>query len=379
MPKGKAGRPGGTGLRVVRRAGSASLYARGTVGGKSVFQSLGTDDLRLAEEACAALAAKLFRAAVHGIAPKPKVTFAAAALAYLERPTDRPVSRHTKMALRRILTHFGPSALCEATDQAAIDAAGRALCKPGATAATVLRAVTTPVKAVLTYAAERGWCAAPRFRKAKGGGKRTDWFAPAEAEALIQAAAPHVKPLLVILFCTGARMGEAVALDWADVDLKHARCVFRDTKTSHDRIVDLPPRAVTVLASLAGDRKGPVFLAPKGNPAWAGCKWVPYRLSGDNKHGSGGGQIKKAWATAMKGAEITRHLTPHHARHSFATWHYCVHKDAFRLMEDGGWRTVTMVQRYAKLAPNGMRAEIEAFWARPDSCAPAVHTLAKTA
>jgi hypothetical protein len=365
-------------LRVVQRAGTSALYARGTVRGRSVFQSLGTDDPGLAEEACAALSASLFRAAVHGVEAKPKVTFAAAALVYLERPTDKPVSTHTKMALRRVLTHFGPSKVCDAIDQQAIDAAGRALCKPGATAATVLRAVTTPVRAVLSYAAERGWCVALRFAKAKGGGRRTDWFTPSEAEALIEAAADHVKPLLAFLFGTGARMGEAVALDWVDVDLRHARCVFRDTKNGLDRIVELPPRAVAALSGLTGVRKGPVFLAPQGNPAWKGCKWVAYRLSGDNKHGSGGGQIKRAWATALKGAGIARHLTPHHARHAFATWHYCVHKDAFRLMGDGGWKTVSMVQRYAKLAPNGMRAEIEAFWAGVDS-AKSVQFLAKTA
>ena len=81
--------------------------------------------------------------------------------------------------------------------------------------------------------------------------------------------------------------------------------MLRETKNGTDRIVDLPPRAVAALASLSA-RLGRVFLAPHGNPAFGRVQMVPYQLSGDNKFGSGGGQIKRSWATALKGAEVWR-------------------------------------------------------------------------
>jgi integrase len=314
--------------------------------------------------------AELYRRVLHGT--KPTATFAQAALAYLKRPTeDRPISTHTKMAIGRVAAHFGAAIMCDQIDQTAIDAAARALCSSDAKAATILRAVTTPTKAVLTYAARRGWCNLPAFESAKGGGKRTDWFTPAEAAATIDGAATHLKPLLAFLFCTGARVGEAVALEWPNVDLKYNRVTLLGeqdddgrggTKNGLDRIVDLPPRAIVALSKLT-HRTGRVFLAPVGNPSAKTKRWEPYRLSGDNKFGSGGGQIKRSWATALKTAGITRHLTPHHARHTWATWAYCTHKDLIRLRQDGGWKTTSQCERYAKLAPDGMRAEIEAFWA----------------
>ena len=420
------------GLRVVSRPGTAVLYLRGTVRGRSVYETTGIDDPALAEEARAAREAELFRAAVHGIEAKPRVTFAQAALAYLTRPQEgRPISTHTKMAMARIAKHFGDRLTCDQINQAQIDAAGRALCRPGSKAVTIGRMITTPVKAVLNYAARRGWCPPPAFETARGGRQRTDWFTPAEAEALIAGADDYLRPLLTFLFCSGARLGEAVALEWADVDLRHSRCTLRETKNGADRIIEMPPRAVAALASLPGDRIGRVFLHPekearellfrrdgavtlgRGSPeigridrqkdgwmftlgqhppselhptrvrAKLACRaavmeilpavrMAPYRLTEDTDWGGAGGQIRSPWNRAITAAKIGRTLTPHHTRHSWATWHYCVHKDLVRLRIDGGWNTTAMCERYTKLAPAGIRADIEAFWrgsAAPDQTA----------
>ena len=48
----------------------------------------------------------------------------------------------------------------------------------------------------------------------------------AKVERLIAAAAPHVKPLLLFLIGTGARMSEALELEWNAVDLVGARAIF---------------------------------------------------------------------------------------------------------------------------------------------------------
>ena len=75
-----------------------------------------------------------------------------------------------------------------------------------------------------------------------------------------------------------------------------------------------------------------------------------------------GGQIKSGWTTALKGSGIGRPLSPHHCRHTWATHWYCVTPDPFRLREAGGWASISQVERYAKLAPAGMRDDIMAFW-----------------
>jgi integrase len=423
MPKEKAG--GGSGLKVITRAGTNMLYIRGSVRGRSIYQSAGTANSALAEEARAVLEAQLYRGAIHG--ERPKVAFAAAAEIYFKSG----VSAHTQAGVDRITACLGPRVTCDQVDQNTIDGLAAKLCRPDAKPVTILRQIVTPVKAVLTCAAARGWCNPPLFPKIKQGEGRTDWFRPAEAEALISASADHLKPLLIFLFATGCRLGEAVALEWQDVDLRHGRVTFRGsredddgsdvrgTKNGRDRLYDLPMRALVTLANLPGDRDGRVFLHPEkaakeirfrrdgaiqigrqgslvGRMESDGRRWrlvvgqdeigvyaslrmsrtafrelwiermpvrmVPYRLTGDTLHGPSGGQIRSAWGSAMAGARIKRRLTPHHARHTWASWHYCVHKDLLRLRDEGGWRTTAMCERYTKLVPNGMKAEIEAFW-----------------
>ena len=102
---------------------------------------------------------------------------------------------------------------------------------------------------------------------------------------LMSHAAPHLRPLIHFLLCTGARLSEALYLDWSDVDLPAAVAVFRDTKNSRDRAAALPPLAV-MLANLPYDdeglrtRSGPVFRRDDGEP------YV-------DRQGLEGGQIKR--------------------------------------------------------------------------------------
>jgi integrase len=76
---------------------------------------------------------------------------------------------------------------------------------------------------------------------------------------------------------TGARVSEALGLDWRDVDLVHKRVVLRNTKNGKDRLVDLCPRAVTALESVTGPKRrrqppepvirvGEVFRSHVGKP-----------------------------------------------------------------------------------------------------------------
>ena len=123
---------------------------------------------------------------------------------------------------------------------------------------------------------------------------------------------------------------------------------IRDTKNGTDRIVDLPPRAVAELASLPY-RTGRVFRHRGGKS---------YRATDDSKGESYGGQNRGVWHSARVRGGIDRRVTPHAVRHTWATWHYAVYRDPMKLREDGGWKTISQVERYAKLAPQGLVPEI---------------------
>jgi integrase len=90
-----------------------------------------------------------------------------------------------------------------------------------------------------------------------------------EAERLIPAAAPHLKPLLIFLLGTGARLSEAIYLSWDDrsVELTGRRVIFwaDRTKAKKRRVAEMPPRVVAALANLP-HRDGPVFRHNGGQP-----------------------------------------------------------------------------------------------------------------
>jgi integrase len=202
----------------------------------------------------------------------------------------------------------------------------------------------------LRHAADRGWCDTPRIATPKTPGGRTRYLLPDQAERLIDMAAPHLRPLLIFLLGTGARMAEAVYLDWRDVDLAGARAIFwaDKTKAGKRRNAALPPRVVAALANIP-HREGSVFLSDK--------RARPYA----DRRGASGGQIKKGWRGALRRAGLDTELTPHDLRHSWASWHYAVNRDLLALKIEGGWSSVTLVERYAHLLPAGHDEAIRRF------------------
>jgi integrase len=181
-----------------------------------------------------------------------------------------------------------------------------------------------------------------------------------EAERLIAAAAPHLRPLAVFLFSTGARLSEALYLDWRDVDLSRCQVWFVDTKNGESRGVPLHPRAVAALANLP-HRSGAVFRKPPVRRK-AADGHVPKKL-GDalRPREGGGGQLSTAWAGMCKRAGI-RDFTPHDCRHTWATWHYAENRDIPALMALGGWKSVEMVMRYTHVNTAHLAPGIGRIW-----------------
>lgn len=70
---------------------------------------------------------------------------------------------------------------------------------------------------------------------------------------------PWIAPLYEFSVETACRQGEALKLNWADVDLSRRFAVFRGTKNGEDRVIPLSSKAISVLRSLPRDLKGNVF------------------------------------------------------------------------------------------------------------------------
>jgi len=242
-----------------------------------------------------------------------------------------------------LIKHFRTRRIAE-IEQGDIDAAAKAL-YPGRSPATINRQVYTPMSAVLALAARRRWSEARRFDRPKQAKGRVRWITRAEADTLVQCCAPHMKPLVTFLLATGARLSEALYLQWSNVDLSRRHVSFTDTKNGEDRGVPLHDRALETLANLK-HRVGPVFLRPDGKP---------YKAKEE-----GGGQIKKAFSGACRRAGIAN-FTPHDCRHTWATWHYMANRDLAALMALGGWKSEQMVLRYAHVNVDNLAGGINAI------------------
>lgn len=340
-------------LHVVTRAQTGSLAIDGYVNGRRYQRKPQSQNPALAKEEAAVWEAELLREAWHG--PKDcavQHTLDQALVKYLEA---KPRSNSTKARLERLQTAIGGETLLGDINQDTITQLRNGLFV-GAAESTILRDGITPLRAVLTIAVDLGWCSPVGFKTPELPEGRTVYFLPTEAEAMIGSAAAHLQELLSVLFCTGARLSEALYLDWRDVDLVDGRIILWPdrTKAKKRRNVILPPRAVAALANLP-HREGAVFRRwPDGQP---------YAEVDDY-----GGQIKKAWHGARRRAGLPEELTPHSTRHTWATWHYAMHRDPLRLKIEGGWSSLDQVERYAHLMPGGHEAAIRQF--RGETAAP---------
>jgi integrase len=325
-------------LKLKRRPSRPFWYMHGTVRGVSIRESTGVADAKAAEAIRARREWEIIQRSIFG--REATATFVAAAVSYMEAGGDDLEGR--RRYLKPIIAKLGSMPLAK-IDQAVIEKTARAL-YPNGSPATLNRQAFTPIAAVLNNAAKRGLCAhrvVDRPAQPKG---RVRWITFEEAERLLDACSPHLRPLVMFLLGTGARMSEALSLEWREVDLAAAHVTFLDTKNGEDRGVPLHARLVAELRALR-HQQGRVFRTNAG---------LPYA-----EKQNAGGQIKTAFRGACRRAGI-EDFSPHDCRHTWATWHYAANRDLIALMKLGGWKSERMVLRYAHVNVSQLAPSIDA-------------------
>ena len=281
-------------------------YAHGTApNGQRVRRALKTKDARRAEEARAALEARLWRVGLYG--PEEVVTFEEAAVAYAEDGGDARF-------LVPITTHLGKSKLREITPKMVRDAARKAY--PKASAATVNRQGITPAGAVINYGHQQGWCGAIRV-------KRLPVEKPVRESVgrdYLEALRPHLPArlfaMMLFLRQTGRRVSDAVHLAPEDRDGKRIR--IGKTKNGEPITVQI----TSELAAMLDEMK------PRHD-----------RLFGYVHRSS----VYSTLRRAAKKAGVPYLATHQPGRHSFATELHDAGWSDKSIADAGGWKTVRMV------------------------------------
>lgn len=269
----------------------------------------------------------------------PEVPFRDALLRYgKERQRENPegYADSTRYRLQLLLDQFGHLNLSEITLLCIQEFADERLedLKP----ATVQKELST-LKAILNKAYREGRLAVvPPFPRIKPSQGRCRWLTPEEETRLLNAAASHLRPLIAFAVDTGGRRSEILKLDWRNVDLARGLVTFVKTKNGEDRAIRLTDRAKAVLAALEPKENGPVFTY-------------------------GGKQMKdnnSSFARARRIAGIGD-FRFHDLRHTFASRLVQQGVSLYEVMHLTGHKSVSMVQRYAHLAPDFQERAIAAL------------------
>jgi integrase len=177
---------------------------------------------------------------------------------------------------------------------------------------------------------------------------RNRCLSPDEETRLLDALPGWFRPLVRLALHTGMRRGELQALKWQDVDFNAGTLRIQRDKAGDGRWVALNSAALGALQTVKREQKimSPyVFCSPEG-------KFLH--------------NIERVWRPALRAARIPD-FRFHDLRHTFASRLAMAGVDLYTVQRAGGWKTQTMVQRYAHLSPDHIRAAVERLAQAPSA------------
>jgi len=176
----------------------------------------------------------------------------------------------------------------------------------------------------------------PMYRQEKS---EPRFLTRAEFMKLLKALPPHLKALAEFSVETGLRMRNVTGLTWNQVSLARPQMFVPAARAKSGETIALPlsRRALEILRTQRGKHPERVFTFRK-------------RPIDD----CNGASFKKA--TRIAGLPWLRW---HDLRHTWASWHVQSGTPLHVLQELGGRRTLAMVQRYAHLSTEHLRAYAE--------------------
>lgn len=298
-------------LTVTKRDGSPYWQIVGTLDGRRIRKSSGTTDEAQAEQKAARLEVAHFESSVLGPAAVLKFSTAAAFYRAAGKSTRflEPIEDHWKDTLVR---HITPGKIkLSATEL-----------YPEASAATRNRQVIVPTQAIINHAAEMDLCPPIRVKRFGIEKRRQDYATWEWVETFMRfATTPEIGALACFMYCTGARVSDALALTWGRVRLAHEVALVDSRKTKRDDWAHLPRPLVIALANLANR-------ADKDE-----ARVFPFKDRFE---------IRAPWMATIKAAGLPR-MTTKACRHGFATALLRKGVDAKTVAKLGRWANPSQV------------------------------------
>jgi integrase len=301
--------------------------------------SCGTDHRGDAEAYRSKLEGEIRHEILHGTGGRThSLTIADAGLRYLGRPGGlRPGDIWRLAQINKIV---GDHSIARAAD--AWSEFKRARCG-GLSPATVQRWRATYQASINYLALEEGFDAPRLPRGVRVNNKRLRFLMPEQADRLVRNYAEHVQPIAITLRWQGCRIGEALRIEWGHVSWSANSIFIDESKNGEARTLAMHEHTRAALhrlwVSQGSPSEGAVFLTQRG---------LPYADPRRYRFPSGS-PIKKAHGTACRRAGIAD-FHVHDWRHHWASWCVMYGIDLETIRQEGGWKSLRMVERYATVS-----------------------------
>lgn len=292
-------------IKIFRRG--ATWHYRGTVAGRRLRGTTGTANKETAARIAAGIEAREWKRNLDG--PEAVLTFAQASMLY------RAAGKSSRF-LERIEDYWKDTLVKDmkagAIRQSAIEL------YPNAVGATRNRQAIVPTQAVINFCADSELCPPIRVKRFPVSTKvrvhtTLEWI-----DRFREHASPHLGTMALFMFLTGARIGQAVRVQWDDIDFDKKQSLIRPSKTRKERIAHLPQPLIVALANLPRVGRKPVFQYKSPSSGYG------------------------AWLRCCERAGL-RYISYHGTRHGFAT--ALLHKkvDVVTVAKLGGWASPKQV------------------------------------
>jgi integrase len=141
--------------------------------------------------------------------------------------------------------------------------------KAGAAPATINRSLALLRRMMRLAMEDSKILHVPEFPRLEEAGPRRDFVAYEQFQRLLGALPAHLHPLVLLLFWSGMRIGEAQKIDWTQVDLDNREIIQEglQSKSGQPRIIPMPDELVALLKEQP-NKTGPVFHQGEFRRAW---------------------------------------------------------------------------------------------------------------
>lgn len=297
--------------------------------GRRIQQSTGTADKVKAQELHDKLKASLWDQERLGI--KPARSWREAVVRWLEETAEKATHNEDRKKLVWLHSYLGDLTLDEITLDV-IDGIKSARLKAGSK--STCNRYLALVRAILRRARDEWeWVdKVPKVRLFKESNSRERSLTPEQAKRLLAELPEHQRDMVLFSLATGLRRSNVHQLEWRQVNLESRHAWIDGWQSKNRRPISVPlnDAALTVIRRQVGKHPERVFTF-RGKPIDS-VSW-------------------KSWSAALKRAGI-EDFRWHDLRHTWATWQRQAGTPTHELQRLGGWRTGSMVERYAHLAPD---------------------------